>query len=477
MKRDPGLFRALGYLSARGSITEYHRRDRNTTVRRVRVAVDPEALERLRRDLSALNIAHQTEPRALKIDSQTVADGLLRLGLPLGPRRETGPKVPDAVHRAPTHLKAAYLSGLFDARASIADDSPTTPRVTLTATTPARHRDRLTAFLRDVRTLLHDLRIPATPTQPSGRDYLRAHLHVDGDTHVHRLLTRVGFPYHERKRREAHRLSTRLERRIERLRARARPADAPPEPVLHDPGLPERQEAYLRRRGLLPLDLDDHKTPLLARVLGYALGDGSLHEIDGRPRLTLAGEPEGLRDLADDLTALGVGTGLRRWDTKDMVELHVHSRAFARYLERLGMPRSPKVERAYRVPRWIRRAPTGIKAEFLAGLFGADGWLTESNGRYTVGLTLAKSLGLSGSLEGFMDDVVRLLSDLGMSREKVRRYWRDPYETERGGTRVKLSLRIHDRRQVERFLRSVGFAYSRRKSRRARSALRRLAGA
>jgi len=212
-------------------------------------------------------------------------------------------------------------------------------------------------------------------------------------------------------------------------------------------------------------------------VLGYALGDGSLHEIDGRPRLTLAGEPEGLRDLADDLTALGVGTGLRRWDTKDMVELHVHSRAFARYLERLGMPRSPKVERAYRVPRWIRRAPTGIKAEFLAGLFGADGWLTESNGRYTVGLTLAKSLGLSGSLEGFMDDVVRLLSDLGMSREKVRRYWRDPYETERGGTRVKLSLRIHDRRQVERFLRSVGFAYSRRKSRRARSALRRLAGA
>jgi len=172
MKRDPGLFRALGYLSARGSITEYHRRDRNTTVRRVRVAVDPEALEGLRRDLSALDIAHQTEPRALKIDSKTVADGLLRLGLPLGPRRETGPKVPDAVHRAPTHLKAAYLSGLFDARASIVDDSPTTPRITLTATTPARHRDRLTAFLRDVRTLLHDLRIPATPTQPSGRDYL-----------------------------------------------------------------------------------------------------------------------------------------------------------------------------------------------------------------------------------------------------------------------------------------------------------------
>ncbi len=344
-------------------------------------------------------------------------------------------------------------------------------------TTPARHRDRLTAFLRDVRTLLHDLRVHATPTRPSGREHLRAHLHIDGDTHVHRLLTRVGFPYHEGKRREAHRLKTRLERRIERLRARTRPVQAPPDPVLHDPDLPDQQEAYLRRRGLLPLDLDDHKAPLLARILGYALGDGSLHEVNGRPRLTFAGEPEGLRDLAHDLHDLGVRTGLRRWDTKDMVEVHVHAQSFARYLEHLGMPRSPKVERAYRVPGWIRRAPTGIKAEFLAGLFGADGWLAESGGRYTVGLTLAKSLKLSKSLEGFMDDVVGLLSELGVSEDKVCRYWRDPYDTERGGARIKLSLRIHDRCQVERFLQSVGFAYSKRKSQRVRKALRRLTGA
>jgi len=474
MKHNPELFRVLGYVSARGSVTEYRRRDRNTTVRRVRVAVDPGALEGLRRDLSALDIAHQTEPRALKIDSKTVADELLRFGLPLGPRRETGPRVPDTVHRAPTHLKAAYLSGLFDARASIADGSPTTPRVTLTMTSPARHRDGLAAFMRDVLNLLAILGIHAVVTGPTGREYLRAHLHVDGDTHVHGFLTDVGFPYHTRKRREAHRLGTRLDHRIERLRTRTRPADAPPEPVLRDPGLPDRQTAYLRRRGLLPIALDDHKIPLLARVLGYALGDGSLHEIDGQPRLTFAGEPEGLRDLADDLAALGVGTGLRRWDAKDMVELHVHSLAFARYMELLGMPRSPKVERVYGVPGWILRAPPGVKAEFLAGLFGADGWLTGSDGRYAIGLTQAKSAVYLGSLHLFMTEIGGMLEEVAGCRWSLNR--ERCYTTEDGKVRVTERLFICGREDVMRFLSDVGFAYSRAKAERTERALKALGG-
>ena len=209
-------------------------------------------------------------------------------------------------------------------------------------------------------------------------------------------------------------------------------------------------------------------------MLGYALGDGSLHEINGRPRLTFAGEPEGLRNLAHDLHDLGVRTGLRRWDTKDMVEVHVHAQSFARYLEHLGMPRSPKVERAYRVPGWIRRAPTGIKAEFLAGLFGADGWLADSKSGPAIGLTQAKSASLQGALLRFLSDVERALREVTGSRWRIAR--ERSYVVEGGEERVTWRVYTGRRRAVRRFLSRVGFAYARKKAGRARRALHRLRG-
>nr|WP_244880564.1 RtcB family protein [Thermus parvatiensis] len=137
----------------------------------------------------------------------------------------------------------------------------------------------------------------------------------------------------------------------------------------------------LRARGLLPLRADHPHLPAILRLLGYALGDGTLYRSGGRAYLVLYGEEEGLREAKADLERLGFRAGgpyLRRRNhtfrgrTFDAVEagLKVSSRALFLLFRALGLPEGAKAKQGFRLPAWLFALPPWLKANFLAGLFG-----------------------------------------------------------------------------------------------------------
>ncbi|MCD6139666.1 MAG: intein-containing RctB family protein [Thermococcus sp.] len=187
---------------------------------------------------------------------------------------------------------------------------------------------------------------------------------------------------------------------------------------------------FLKEKDLLPLRWEDPRIGSLARILGFAFGDGHLGEMNGRLYLGFYGKEETLRELKKDLERLGINVNLYvrerdyRIETVSeehegrsvSAELRVTSRSFAMLMEKLGMPRGKKAEIAYGVPGWIKNAPLWVKRNFLAGLFAVDGSIVEfkSNTPLQINLTQSKADGLEENLRAFMDEIVELLAEFGV---------------------------------------------------------------
>jgi len=216
---------------------------------------------------------------------------------------------------------------------------------------------------------------------------------------------------------------------------------------------------YLRERGLIPLRWEDPRIGTIARLLGFAMGDGHLGEMSGRLHISFYGLKDTLEEVWRDLKRLGVSASLytRRGDNS---ELRVASRSFALLMERLGMPKGKKSEVPFSVPEWIREAPLWVKRNFLAGLFGADGSAPIFK-RYTplpIHLTQHKRSGLEDSLLGYLKDVADLLREFGISSLIYR------IETVEGS--VSYRLVIEGDENIRNFLGRVGYEYDPRKKER-----------
>ncbi|ASI98747.1 RtcB family protein [Thermococcus celer] len=187
-----------------------------------------------------------------------------------------------------------------------------------------------------------------------------------------------------------------------------------------------RMVRFLKDRGLLPLRGEDPRVGTLARILGFAFGNGHLGEMDGRLYLSFYGREETLRELKKDLERLGINADLyvrgRNYGIETTsgsygaAELRVTSRAFALLMEKLGMPRGRKTEKAYGVPGWIKDAPLWVKRNFLAGLFAADGSIAEFKGTtpLPINLTQSKAKELEENLVEFMKEIGELLAEFGI---------------------------------------------------------------
>ncbi|MHA1505576.1 MAG: intein-containing RctB family protein [Candidatus Asgardarchaeia archaeon] len=226
---------------------------------------------------------------------------------------------------------------------------------------------------------------------------------------------------------------------------------------------------YLKDRGLLPLRWEDPKVGVLARILGFALGDGNLTYMSGRLTLTFYGEEEDLKELKRELEDLGIKSSLyvrRReysintaWDghyegKSNSAQLRISSRSFALLLHKLGMPLGKKTESVYHVPRWISEGPKWVKRNFLAGLFGADGSKVEFK-HYTplpINLTQAKKEELKENLLEFLNDITALLREFGVKTIV--------YEIRSNEGRVTYRLSVVGEESIRRFLGHIGYEYS-----------------
>ncbi len=188
--------------------------------------------------------------------------------------------------------------------------------------------------------------------------------------------------------------------------------------------------SFLREKNLIPLRWENPEIGTIARILGFALGDAHLGEMSGRITLAFYGKEETLRELKKDLEKLGINANIYvrerdyriettsgHYEGKSVsAELRVASRSFALLLERLGLPKGKKTDKAYRVPKWIMEAPLWIKRSFLAGFFAADGSIVEFKGNtpLPINLTQSKSEEFTGNLAEFLGDVAKLLAEFGI---------------------------------------------------------------
>ncbi len=223
---------------------------------------------------------------------------------------------------------------------------------------------------------------------------------------------------------------------------------------------------FLRERKLLPLHWEDPRIGTLARILGFAFGDGHLGEMDGRLYLSFYGKAETLKELKKDIQSLGINANLYirerdyRIETVSgeyegrsvSAELRVTSRSFALLMEKLGMPRDRKAERSYHVPEWIESAPLWVKRNFLAGLFAADGSIVEFKGNtpLPINITQSKAKELEDELMEFMEEIAELLAEFGIKTTVYR-------IKSRKGVTYRLALVGED--SIRNFLGSINYEY------------------
>ncbi|QDA31630.1 RNA-splicing ligase RtcB [Thermococcus indicus] len=237
---------------------------------------------------------------------------------------------------------------------------------------------------------------------------------------------------------------------------------------------------YLEERELLPLRMDDPRIGILARILGYFIGDGSFdiyREKNGRERIVTVfyGDEEGLEALRKDLEFYfnikasrvykrtrkeNIKTAWGEFETTGTeYSIKVTSKAFSKLLIKLGAPVGKKTDVDFDVPEWVKKAPKWIKRNFLAGLFGADGSkprLISSDYKYTpnsISLTAVKTKELEESLVKFMNSIKELLAEFGVTSHvrKVKEY----------GNRVMYRLVIYSNtREIYNFLSKIGYEYT-----------------
>jgi len=139
----------------------------------------------------------------------------------------------------------------------------------------------------------------------------------------------------------------------------------------------------LEAKGLLPLKDDHPSLPALLRVIGYLFGDGTTYLSRGKGYAVFYGDPEGLEEARRDLSRLGFRAGgvyrrLRthtfrgRSFTTEECSLKISATCFVLLMHALGLPLGNKAKQDYGLPGWLHELPRWQRANFLAGLFGAE---------------------------------------------------------------------------------------------------------
>ena len=237
----------------------------------------------------------------------------------------------------------------------------------------------------------------------------------------------------------------------------------------------------LKACGLLPLTYSNPKIGILARVLGYVLGDGCIVKIrEGkRERLItiVTGAKEDLELIREEISSLGfkpskVYTRERvikgenyygEFVTKSSENwIRINSKTFSMLLNKLGIPVGRKTACEFSVPQWIKRAPLWIKRNFLAGFFGAEMsapkcLIHRSYNFIQPIITVGKVKELKLNGYKFLVEIAELLKEFGVEINGI-------YEIP--GSKNTLGIRLVISNRAESLIRlytKIGFEYNRKR--------------
>ncbi|PIR90399.1 RNA-splicing ligase RtcB [bacterium (Candidatus Gribaldobacteria) CG10_big_fil_rev_8_21_14_0_10_33_41] len=196
----------------------------------------------------------------------------------------------------------------------------------------------------------------------------------------------------------------------------------------------------LKFRNLLPLKSTSPASPVLLKIMGYLLGDGSMNFTNGRKRgrISFYGKKEDLLLLKEDLKTIGftaflqkrernhtVRTIYREYQFKEIENsLSVTSSSLVLLLKALGIPIGNKVNQNFVLPVWIFKLPLWQKRLFLAAFFGAEltspaVYKRHGFNFYASVLGINKSKKYLASGKKFLSQIAKLLNEFGVKTNKI----------------------------------------------------------
>lgn len=239
---------------------------------------------------------------------------------------------------------------------------------------------------------------------------------------------------------------------------------------------------FLKKRGLVEMHSDDGKLPILIKLIGFILGDGTIPQNLRKSWVTIYGKEDDLLSVKYDLQKLDIrGSishrsrhhkittkyGTQEFDYEEY-SLKISSIAFCALLIALGAPQGNKSAKAYRVPEWIVNSEDWQKRLFLSAYFGAEMTKPLTNNGYNFGcpaFSVSKLESLQDNAVAFLLDIKAMLASLGIETSNPMIVEGYRYKGIRGntvGTRLAIESNTDN---LIRFFGTVGYSYNKEKER------------
>jgi len=218
----------------------------------------------------------------------------------------------------------------------------------------------------------------------------------------------------------------------------------------------------LKKRGLLPLKLNNPKLPYLLKLMGFVYGDGCIYFTGKWKRGTtwFYGKKEDLKSMREDLKRIGFEPSKVYSRNRDhsiktrygLVEFNRTEESFkststslATLLWAMGTPINNKTAQDYELPKWILKCEKWQKRLFLAALFGAElsSPCSVTDHEFTLGqpmLSLNKKTNNVKSGRQFLKQISTLLSEFDVESKQIRE--REEYKGKDGQISIRLRLAV-----------------------------------
>jgi DNA-directed RNA polymerase beta subunit len=228
----------------------------------------------------------------------------------------------------------------------------------------------------------------------------------------------------------------------------------------------------LKDNNLLPLYSSNNKLPVLARIFGFLLADGSIniYERNGNKYTACSfyfGTENDVKMFENDVEFCGFNKCKYNHSSRAFNEVThttyavTHNGAFPAILLALGITYGKKTETVRNpIPNWIMNGSKLIKREFLSGFQGGDGckirWNKIDKGYNFVCTETSQQISnrLINTLVNFMEQCVILLKEFGIEVSNVK-------QCKVEENRIKVSYKISDKHSnLIKYYDYIGYRYS-----------------
>jgi len=236
--------------------------------------------------------------------------------------------------------------------------------------------------------------------------------------------------------------------------------------------LVEKYILELKNIGLIPLNKSNYNLPILARMLGFILADGSIniYERNGNKFTACSfdfGTEDDVKTFENDIKICGFNKCKYNKSSRQFNNvIHTtyavtHNGILPAILLALGVTYGRKTETFRKeIPLWIMNGNNLVKREFLSGFQGGDGckirWNKIDKGYNFICAETSQQINpnLGGSLNKFMEQCVELLRNFNIVVSNVKQVQIDI-------NRIKVSYKISDKHNnLIRYFDNIGYRYS-----------------